>query len=124
MKKILIVDDEPHISLIMKQHLTKAGYQVKTALNGIQALQQIEKELPDVIVTDIQMPKMNGIQLCDEILLEQADYKGLIIIMTSRTDQDIRHWVSHFPKIKLMEKPLSLRRLTGELEEYFQTRVE
>ncbi len=118
MKKILIADDEPHVSMILKQFLERSNYQVTTALNGQQALAKIAEEMPDVLITDIQMPKMNGIDLCEEI---NRSFPALqkLIIMTSRTDADIRTWVASYPHIELMEKPLSMRRLTSRLNELF-----
>jgi DNA-binding response OmpR family regulator len=120
MKKILIVDDEPHVSMLIKQFLERSGYQVQTALNGGQALVHLSNELPDIIITDVQMPKMNGIQLCETIQQELPQYKGLIIMMTSRTDQEIRTWIHSNPHIELIEKPLSMRRLTIRINDYFE----
>ena len=120
MKKILIADDEPHVSLILKQFLERAGYQVSTALNGEQALAKIDSDMPDIIITDVQMPKMNGIQLCEVIQQEKPQLQNLIIMMTSRTDSEIRTWAEAYPYIELMEKPLSMRHLTSRLKEYFE----
>lgn len=119
MKKILIVDDEPHVSLVLKQFLQRAGYQVNTALNGQQALLQIKADLPDVLITDVQMPVMNGIELCESISKEMPEAIKLIIVMTSRTDAQIRTWIAPHPNIELTEKPLSMRRLLNRLNEYF-----
>ena len=120
MKKILIADDEPHVSMLIKQFLERAGYQVHTVLNGKQALAYIAGEEPDVIITDVQMPKMNGLQLCQTIRQEMPQLQSLIIIMTSRTDREIRTWADAYPDIELMEKPLSMRHLTARLREYFE----
>jgi CheY-like chemotaxis protein len=107
MKKILIVDDELHVILLLKQYLERTGYSVSTALNGEQALTRIAEQIPDVLITDVQMPKMGGIELC--------------IMMTSRTDQHIRVWAESRNHICLMEKPLSMRRLGAQLEHYFES---
>ncbi len=117
--KILIADDEPHVLMILKQFLERSGYQVTTVLNGQQALTQIKKEMPDLLITDVQMPKMNGIDLCEIINSEIPELRKLIIVMTSRTDSDIRTWVEPYSHIELMEKPLSMRRLTSRLNEFF-----
>jgi two-component system alkaline phosphatase synthesis response regulator PhoP len=120
MKNILIVDDEPHVAIILKQFLERSGYHVITVLNGEQALSVIASDLPDLIITDVQMPKMNGIQLCETIKKEIPHYHNLIIMMTSRTDTDIRNWIATFPHIELMEKPLSMRRLAARIKDYFE----
>jgi DNA-binding response OmpR family regulator len=119
MKKILIVDDEPHVSMILKQFLERSNYQVITALNGQQALAKIAKEMPDLLITDVQMPKMNGIDLCEEINRNFPSLQKLIIVMTSRTDSEIRTWVAPHAYIELMEKPLSMRRLTSRINDFF-----
>ena len=117
-KKILIVDDEPHVSAILKQFLERSGYQVKTVLNGQQALMQIAQDRPDLLITDVQMPVMNGIELCERVGHEVPQLNDLIM-MTSRTDSHIRTWAKSKKHIELMEKPLSMRRLLIRLNEYF-----
>ena len=119
MKKILIADDEPHVSMILKQFLERAGYQVITVLNGQQAPTQINQDMPDILITDIQMPKMNGITLCDIINRDIPELHNLIIVMTSRTDSDIRAWAEPHNHIEVMEKPLSMRRLASRINDYF-----
>lgn len=119
MKKILVVDDEPHVTLVLKQFLERSGYVVFTALNGELALAIIEQEKPDLVITDVQMPKMGGIELCKQIITKYPQFNSLIIIMTSRTDREIRTWADQFDEVELMEKPLSMRRLVIRLNEYF-----
>jgi DNA-binding response OmpR family regulator len=119
MKKILIVDDEPHVSMVIKQFLERSGYHVTTVLNGKQALIQISKEMPDLLITDVQMPIMNGIDLCEAINRDYPELQHLIIVMTSRTNNDIRIWAEPYSHIELMEKPLSMRRLINRLNDFF-----
>ncbi len=118
MKKVLIVDDEPHVSLVIKQFLERAGLQVYTALNGELAMAIIAQERPDVIVTDVQMPKMGGIELCETLHNTMPELRYLLILMTSRTDRDIRIWVEQQHNIEMMEKPLSMRRLLVRINDY------
>ncbi len=124
MKKILIADDEPHVTMVLKQFLERSDYQVTTVLNGQQALAQIAREMPDLLITDVQMPKMNGIDLCEVINRSFPELQKLIIVMTSRTDGDIRTWVKPYDHIELMEKPLSMRRLTSRLNDFFAQQSE
>ncbi len=124
MKKILIADDEPHVSMILKQFLERSHYHVTTVLNGQQALDQIAKEMPDLLVTDVQMPKMNGIDLCEAVNKNYPQLKKLIIVMTSRTDNHIRTWAKPLSHIELMEKPLSMRRLISRINTFFDQQSE
>jgi two-component system, chemotaxis family, response regulator PixH len=120
MKNILVVDDEPHVSLILKQFLERTGYSVNTALNGEQALARIAEKMPDVLITDVQMPKMGGLELCETIATRYPEMCQLIILMTSRTDRDIRVWAESHGHILMMEKPLSMRRLVDHLSLHFK----
>ena len=119
MKKILIVDDEPHVLFVLKQFLERAGFEVFSALNGQLALELVEKEQPEVLITDVQMPTMNGISLCEALKSDATGLPGLILLMTSRTDRDIRTWVDSQTNIVMLEKPLSMRHLVNRITDYF-----
>lgn len=120
MKTILIADDEPHVSRVLHQFLERAGYNVTTVMNGHQALLHIREHKPDVLITDVQMPVMNGLELCQNLVIEGLNDIRLIIVMTSRTDSQIRTW-AELTQIELMEKPLSMRRLLARLNEFFES---
>ncbi|MEZ5426416.1 MAG: response regulator transcription factor [Pyrinomonadaceae bacterium] len=66
-KKILVVDDEPQITRVLRRSLTAHHYSVRTAADGLSALDTFHDWGPDVIITDLQMPEMDGIDLCREI---------------------------------------------------------
>ena len=67
MSKILLVDDEPDILEFMSYTLQKEGYEVLTALNWIEAIEVAKRESPQLIILDIMMPEMDGIETCREI---------------------------------------------------------
>ena len=81
-KKILIADDEPDILEIIQFNLRAEGYEVITAKNGDEALDQAKKHHPDLIILDIMMPGKNGIDVCN-ILRLQPDFKETIIVFLS-----------------------------------------
>ena len=62
-KKILLVDDEPNIRFVLTAVLEQAGYQVESAEDGFVALRRIQKSVPDLVITDLRMPNMNGFEL-------------------------------------------------------------
>ena len=66
MKKILIVDDNTQILSMLQTLLSDQGYGVMTATNGAEALEKARSECPDMIISDILMPVMDGFQLCRE----------------------------------------------------------
>lgn len=66
-KKVLIVDDEPQITRVLRHSLTAHRYDVRTAADGVSALETFNDWHPDLMITDLQMPEMDGIELCREI---------------------------------------------------------
>ena len=67
MKKILIVDDEKPISDIIKFNMTKEGYEVVTAFNGREAIELFEAEKPDIIILDLMLPEIDGLEVAKTI---------------------------------------------------------
>ena len=119
MKRILIVDDEPHVIRVMRMSLERNGYEVFTAANGEIALQWLADNTPDVMLTDIDMPRMTGEQLCKEINKSMPGRTFRIIVLTARAELEHRQWSSSFPNMDFMEKPVSIRKLIARLEAYF-----
>src|SRR6056297_1905992 len=85
-KKILIVEDEKVLLRLLKDRLKKEGYIVSTAENGEVGLEKIRKEHPDLILLDIIMPKMNGIQLLERKKRE-GKIKDIPVIIISNSGQ-------------------------------------
>ena len=84
MKKILIADDEQTIIMIVKKVLETSGFEVLVAEDGVQALELIFKEKPDLVLADLMMPKMSGYRLI-ETLRENVKTKRLpVIILTAK----------------------------------------
>ena len=67
MKTILIVDDEPQITRMLRTSLQSSGYSVLTATNGLEGLEKFQAEPPDLIITDLSMPEMNGLELTQAV---------------------------------------------------------
>lgn len=83
---ILLVDDEEDILEILEYNLSKAGYNVKTTTNGEEALTIIENKKPDLIVLDIMMPEIDGIELCEKIRSNPDNTNILIAFLTARSE--------------------------------------
>ncbi|HKG67367.1 MAG TPA: response regulator, partial [Segetibacter sp.] len=64
LKKVLIVDDEADILEIISYNLIKEGYEILTAKNGIEALEKVRPFKPNLVILDIMMPKMSGVEVC------------------------------------------------------------
>jgi len=114
---ILVVDDEPTVRRIMRVALTKAGHKVTLAENGEVALAAIRSEVPDVVITDIEMPRMDGRALCAAIQKEFPYREFLIFVVTSLTAREHRQWSEEIRDLHFLEKPVSIRQLTARLTE-------
>ena len=86
MYKILLVDDEPDIIEFIQYNLRKEGYQVFTAMNGKEAIKMAEKHLPDLILLDVMMPEMDGIETCEEIRAIPDLRNTTIAFLTARKE--------------------------------------
>ncbi len=85
--KILIVDDEPDILELIEYNLKKEGYQVYTASNGQEAVTEAKKVLPDLIILDIMMPKMDGIEAC-RVMRTMPEFKNtFMVFLTARSEE-------------------------------------
>ena len=84
--KILLVDDDPDILEIVGYNLRNAEYQVFTAENGLQAIQIAKKENPQLIILDVMMPKMDGIEACEEIRKIPTLSNTIITFLTARSE--------------------------------------
>ncbi|WP_055442694.1 response regulator transcription factor [Lacinutrix himadriensis] len=82
--KILLVDDEPDILEIVGYNLTTEGYQVITAENGLQAVKKAKKEKPQLIILDVMMPEMDGIEACEQIRKIDSLNNTIITFLTAR----------------------------------------
>lgn len=86
--KVLIVDDEPDIVEMLLYNLEKEGFETFTAYDGLEAIQKAQKYKPHLIILDIMMPKMDGIQVCQQ-LRENSEFaigKTIIIFLTARSE--------------------------------------
>ena len=85
--KILLVDDEPDILEIVGYNLSNEGYQVITAENGLEDVKKAKKELPHLIILDVMMPEMDGIEAC-EIIRKNPDLKDTLITFLTARGED------------------------------------
>jgi len=86
MPKILLVDDEPDIIELIQYHLEKEGYLVKTAKNGVEGLKVAKSFVPDLILLDVMMPEMDGIEACIELRKDNTLNSTLIAFLTARAE--------------------------------------
>lgn len=86
---VLVVDDEPDISALLAYHLARESYRVRTASSGLEALQAIAAEPPDLIVLDLMLPGMSGLELLAEIRNRpELEHVAVILLTARREEQD------------------------------------
>ena len=112
-KKILIVDDEPGIIKMLKSRLESANYDTITAQDGQEALDKVEKDMPDLVVLDIMIPKIDGYSVF-KALRTKPKYKYIpIVILTASLEfEDLRKCVSEGVEAYL-RKPFKSEVLLG-----------
>ncbi|MBD0823646.1 MULTISPECIES: response regulator transcription factor [Aestuariibaculum] len=85
--KILLVDDEPDILEIVGYNLSSEGYQVITAENGQEGVKKAKKELPHLIILDVMMPEMDGIEAC-ELIRKHPDLQNTLVVFLTARGED------------------------------------
>lgn len=86
-QKVLVVDDEEPILELLKYNLEKQGYDVRTAADGQQAVEQAKKFHPDLVLLDIMMPKMDGVEACRQIRAIPEMVNTFIVFLTARAEE-------------------------------------
>jgi len=82
--RILVVDDEAHITRAVRMKLSKAGFDVETACDGREAWEIIQRDPPELVVTDLQMPHMDGLELCRRVRQNETTSDMPLILVTAR----------------------------------------
>ncbi len=88
--EILVVDDEPDISALVAYHLAREGYRVRTAADGAEALRTLEGQLPDLIVLDLMLPGMSGLEVLREVRRREETAGIPVILLTARRGEGDR----------------------------------
>ncbi|MFB9769123.1 response regulator YycF [Lactiplantibacillus modestisalitolerans] len=113
MKKILVVDDEKPISDIMKFNLTKEGYEVHVAADGEEALQKVDEVHPDLILLDLMLPKMDGLEVARQV---RKNYDMPIIMVTAKDSELDKVLGLELGADDYVTKPFSNRELVARVK--------
>lgn len=115
---ILFVEDEPNMLQLFNKVFSEKGYQVLTATNGIRALEVIMTTMPDLIISDIMMPEMDGITFFQEVKERYGDARPVFIFLTAKVDEnDIINGLT-IGADDYLTKPVSIRQLQLKVEAY------
>jgi CheY-like chemotaxis protein len=108
-QSILVVDDEPVIRALLSKFLTQQGYRVRTAPDGPTALALVRQEPPRLVILDIYMPGMNGVEVFRR--LRAQGYRGGVVTLTASQDERLLQEMLELGSVDVVGKPIDLDRL-------------
>lgn len=117
-KQILVVDDEVSLVQLCRIILEEAGYKVREAFNGRQALRLVDEEVPDLILLDVMMPGMTGIEVCKQIR-HQHNGRPLIVMYTADDRDETRTNSLTAGANDVITKDTPIFEVAGKLQSYF-----
>lgn len=117
-KQILLVDDDPLIIRLLKDPLEKAGYQVKVATHGLEALQTVKERRPDLIILDILMPMLDGFKTARLLKFDKRFKDIPIIVLTSRNTEGERRMGEQVGANEFLLKPFRLPQVLEVVKRY------
>lgn len=120
MHKVLVVDDEEPILELLQYNLEKAGYEVKTATDGVRALEVARKFLPDLVLLDIMMPGMDGVETCRHIREFPELEKTFVIFLTARAEEYSEVAAFDVGADDYITKPIKPRALMSRINAVFR----
>ncbi len=110
--KILIVDDEPQITRVLRTALSTQGHSLRVAANGVEGMEAVHSWKPDLVITDLAMPEMNGVELCREI---RAVSEVPIIVLSVRNQDPIKVEALDAGADDYVTKPFSIQELQARV---------
>ncbi len=116
-KKILVVDDEVHIVRILRDTLSRRGYEVLTAGDGDEAVRLAKAETPDLIFLDVMMPNMTGFEACELMRQEATLAATPIFLLTARGQERDVQYGEQVGATRYLTKPFSPRQLAALVDE-------
>ena len=117
-QKVLIVDDDPIMHQLVKRHLERAGYEMLSATNGIEAIDIATRELPHVIVMDVMMPEVDGLESMRRLRKSEATKAIPVIVVTANVNEyeASQRESKAIGAAGFLTKPLSPARLVQEIQ--------
>src|SRR5262249_33841767 len=113
---VLLVDDEDQLRRVMKDLLEREGYRVTEAQNGIEALDQVDRHAPDIVVLDLNLPGLDGYGVLSHLRSRSATAKIPVVVLTARGDEDNEVRVLELGADDFLSKPFRARALSARLK--------
>lgn len=119
--RILIVDDDPHAVEILTRMLRREGYECSSAQRGQAALEILGRERIDIILLDVMMPEMDGLQVCEHLRAD-ADLRQIpVLLLTARDDMETRARGMMLGVSEFLSKPINKRELFNRIAAQLHT---
>ena len=115
-RKVLLVDDEDSLRKVLKDLLERDGYEVAEARDGVQALDQVDRIGPDIIVLDLNLPALDGYGVLSQLRSRPATAGIPVIVLTAKGDEDNEVRVFELGADDFLQKPFRARALSARLE--------
>jgi len=122
--KVLVVDDEEDILELLKYNLKKEGYDVKTASNGIKAVEIAKSFVPDLVILDIMMPHQDGVETCRQMREIPDLNESYILFLTARTEEYSEVAAFDIGADDYLSKPIKPRALMSRISALFRRKKE
>lgn len=121
--KVLVVDDEEPILELLKYNLEKGGYEVMTAPDGLKAVEVARKFLPDLVLLDIMMPRLDGVETCRLIRQIPGMDKAFVVFLTARAEEYSEVAAFEVGADDYITKPIKPRALMSRLSALFKREI-
>jgi CheY-like chemotaxis protein len=117
-KQVLVVDDDPMVVKVLKDSLERVGYQVRTAFHGLEALQVVKDQIPDLIILDILMPMLDGFKVARILKFDKRYQRIPIVVLTSRATEGERKMGQQVGADEFLYKPFRLPQVLDVVGKY------
>jgi two-component system alkaline phosphatase synthesis response regulator PhoP len=122
--RVLLVEDNPDIQSMVAEHLMAAGYDVRLASDGEVAMQMVRELLPGVVCLDLNLPRISGYDVCEQIRADPALQHISILMTSARNSLDVRVFSLEAGADAYMTKPYRMEQLAEEIERLFAAQVQ
>jgi CheY-like chemotaxis protein len=119
---ILIVDDEPYMIRLLQHHIERAGFRMVKATNGREALERIREDRPALVIMDVMMPEINGLEVLAELRQREETRSLPVIIMTANAQRFTREQAEAAGVSAFLTKPFSPTQLMNEVRRQLEAR--
>src|SRR5215510_13601768 len=124
MQRVLIVDDDPDIQRLVSYNLSEAGFEVTAAASGRKALESVQKQPPDLVILDLMLPDIDGMEVCRTLRQREGSRRIPIVMLTARGEEIDRVIGFELGADDYVSKPFSPRELVLRVKSIFRRMTE